>query len=545
MPGIKKEKVQLILWQTQKIDRVEYVCKNLDEAFNYDVEKIYYLYTEKDAPEHDSTLPIERVHVPIKNPADHKEVYEKLKSILESKIDCGEFSNLRICATGGTAAMHAVWIVLFAGGFFPDGTILLNAENVQGAGNEINLKELHFEVNTYLSEIRKAERENGSGQFFEENPKSARMKSAREEIQKYARVSNIPLLIFGERGIGKTTAAKNWIRAIKTVKEGSENAIRGERSCADKLLEAIRGVRKKEQGKSTINLIYDLEKAMKLERSHDCSDSFVHIACGSLNKNLADPQIFGYVSGAYSGAKEGGEIGLIEKARNGILFLDEIQDLEQPVQRKLVKLLENHVYTMYGDASATEVPIRFSLVCATNISEQDLKKKLDLDFYDRISMYKVTLPPLRERKEDLQVLWKMTWKNACNETGNGNLANEPFMDESLKRYLETSDLAGNFRSLRRIALLKIALGNSRSTEEILKMVDADDRIDNLPAEALNEGLYAQFEKMPWKKAEMLFKKELVHFLEKKYGSLAEVAKKMDCTLKTLQNVKKNAEKNGL
>ncbi|MCQ2103259.1 MAG: sigma 54-interacting transcriptional regulator [Fibrobacter sp.] len=530
-----KEKIQLMLWMSINSDpgRVGGVCECLSSS--YDVDRVYYLYTTatenadrriaeaKAKVQTVSDATVEAIPVNIKNIKDHNEVYRELVSTLNSrwntKLD--GLSNLKICTTGGSDVMHTVWIVLYAGGFFPEDTEFLKISSK--VGEPIVLDPIKFEVNTYLREIRKAERQEKLGIPFRVL-KSAEGKKAYEEILRYSEVPNVPLLIMGERGTGKTYAVQSWVKIVKSKNQAKTiDDLCKDRKNANELIDSIRG--KKNKSRRDDN--YDNEII-----------PFVHIACGSLNPNLMEAQIFGYVSGAYTGAKEGGAEGLIERARNGILFLDEIQDLTKDLQRKLIKVFENKKYTLVGDSTATEIDIDFNLVCATNVSEETLKTKLDLDFYDRICMYKVTMPPLRKLRADIIDLWNTTWEQACSTTCNGVLAKEPFMDETLKDYLQTSELAGNFRSLRRIALLKIAWGSKKSTREILDMVESDDLLDQTVVNRSTSSFLEQFGDMSWNDAAASFKKQLVDYYEQKMGSLAKVEAEMHWGIKTMQNAKK-------
>ena len=250
--------------------------------------------------------------------------------------------------------------------------------------------------------------------------------------------------------------------------------------------------------------IHDLKAIVKGKDSLP----IVQINCGSLDPNLAETIIFGYANGAYTGAQKGGADGLIEQARDGILFLDEVQDLKKDVQRKLLQVFNDHCYRKVGDTSNKQIDIKFDLICATNKSEKELKKMLDLDFYDRICVYKVTLPPLRERREDIPDFWNETWNDICISTGHKELINEGNINDDLSEYFSKSNLYGNIRSLRKIAFLKIAWMNEKSDKEIIEMVVDDEKQELEGGSFSQDSFFAKYESMSWKDADAQFRKDL-------------------------------------
>ncbi len=131
--------------------------------------------------------------------------------------------------------------------------------------------------------------------------------------------------------------------------------------------------------------------------------SFVAISCAALPETLIESELFGYERGAFSGAEKR-KFGKFELADKGTLFLDEIGDLPLTVQVKLLRVLQEFRFERLGSNIPIKVDVR--LICATN---QDLKKKISQgtfreDLYYRLNVVSITLPPLRERKEDIKPL---------------------------------------------------------------------------------------------------------------------------------------------
>lgn len=514
-----KKKVSLMTWMA--IERDPNLFDNVLRAAQelYDVEHVYYLYTSGKKTKTNileqnlmfmrrkySSL-LEAIPVDINNPSSLEELCEKVQDVLEPRLET--MGDIIISTTAGTPAMYASWILLFKSGFFPPGTELFSAQRELKRGKELfenkkieieptqELQRINVKVNTFYSWIKAKEKENqakfdSSEQTYKfETPKSPKAQEVYENILRFAQVPGAPLLIYGERGVGKSTAVNEWIRYLKS---GFKD---------------FKRVRKKLVPLVTIN-------------------------CSSLDPNLAESQIFGYVDGAYTNARKGGMEGLIEKARDGILFLDEVQDLKKDVQRKLLRVLNEHCYTKYGDTSNEEIPIYFDLVCATNKTERELKQRLDLDFYDRICVYKVIFPPLRERREDIPELWRNTWEKICASTGRPELIGDGKISKELNNYFLSSNLYGNIRSLRKIAFLKIAW-SEKNDKEILDMV-ADDEEMNAGTDVLSQdSFFSKYESLSWKDADAQFRKDLAQWSECKYGSFSKVEDALGWPKRNLQN----------
>ncbi|OLO04816.1 histidine kinase [Salinicola socius] len=131
---------------------------------------------------------------------------------------------------------------------------------------------------------------------------------------------------------------------------------------------------------------------------------FVDVNCAAIPESLFESEMFGYQPGAFSGASRQGKAGLLEQAHGGTLFLDEIGELPLSMQSKLLKVIQDGSLTRLGDTRSRQVDFR--LVVATN---QDLARRVEegafrLDLYYRLNVIPVTLPPLRERREDIRGL---------------------------------------------------------------------------------------------------------------------------------------------
>ena len=146
----------------------------------------------------------------------------------------------------------------------------------------------------------------------------------------------------------------------------------------------------------------------------------VKVNCSALSENLLESELFGHVKGAFTGAVQD-RIGRFRKAGGGTIFLDEIGDISFSTQLRLLRVLSEKEFERVGDSTSVKVDVR--IVAATN---QDLREKVRQgeyreDLYYRLRVVEVTLPPLRERREDLSLLVDHFLKN-FNQQFNKNIA---------------------------------------------------------------------------------------------------------------------------
>src|SRR5438270_1284747 len=131
-----------------------------------------------------------------------------------------------------------------------------------------------------------------------------------------------------------------------------------------------------------------------------CNKAWVDVNCAAIPEHLVESELFGYEKGAFSGA-DAQKIGLFEMADGGTLFLDEIGDLEPRVQVKLLRVLDGAPYFRLGGSKKVSVNVR--VVAATNQDLEELVRagRFRNDLYHRLAEFKLEIPPLRERPEDL------------------------------------------------------------------------------------------------------------------------------------------------
>jgi two-component system NtrC family response regulator len=131
--------------------------------------------------------------------------------------------------------------------------------------------------------------------------------------------------------------------------------------------------------------------------------SFVAVNCSAFARELLESELFGYKKGAFTGAV-GDKKGLFEEANGGTIFLDEIGEMEHELQARLLRVLETQTFIKVGDTKPTRVNVRIIASTNRNLKEESEKDHFRSDLYYRLATFKITIPSLRERREDIQLL---------------------------------------------------------------------------------------------------------------------------------------------
>lgn len=170
-------------------------------------------------------------------------------------------------------------------------------------------------------------------------------------------------------------------------------------------------------------------------------NAFVELNCSSLRGELLANELFGHARGAFTTAVQDGK-GLVEVADGGTLFLDEIGDMDIGVQAQLLKVIEEKSYRRLGEVKTRKSDFR--LICATNhdLHKETLKGGFRRDLYYRINVFSITMPPLRERPDDLPALVD----HILDTLGSQDITVLPEVIQLMKRYL----WPGNVRELKNV-----------------------------------------------------------------------------------------------
>lgn len=226
---------------------------------------------------------------------------------------------------------------------------------------------------------------------------------------------------------------------------------------------------------------------------------FVSVNCSSLPQGLVASELFGYVDGAFTGARQNGKKGLFELAQGGTIFLDEISELSLDVQSQILRVIQEREVMRIGDDKV--IPLDIRIICASNKNILSLCKegKFRYDLYYRINVLNITIPPLRERCEDILYLFKNFLKEFLVDGGN-DLIIEPQACELLENY----SWPGNVRELKNVAEAVSFYGN------VVKAQYLQSQLCRIDAQEIPQG---QTLKLPinasFKDVERLYLKELL------------------------------------
>ncbi len=189
---------------------------------------------------------------------------------------------------------------------------------------------------------------------------------------------------------------------------------------------------------------------------------FIRVNCAALADSLLESELFGYVEGAFTGAKRGGKVGLFEEANGGTIFLDEIGEISLNLQAKLLRVLQEREIVKVGDNRSFNVDVR--VIAATNANlEAELRAgKFREDLYYRLNVIPVIIPPLRQRRDDIPLIVHHLIRRFNQEYGR---CVESVSDETLK-ILMGYHWPGNVRELENI--LGRAIINMRMGETVVE-----------------------------------------------------------------------------
>ena len=182
------------------------------------------------------------------------------------------------------------------------------------------------------------------------------------------------------------------------------------------------------------------------QHSSRAKNSFIQVNCGAIPPSLIESELFGYESGAFTGASRGGKIGLFELADKGTLFLDEIGDLELSCQVKLLRVLQDQTFEVLGDSRPRKVDIRVVSATNRNLREMVVERMFREDLFYRINLITVHLPALRERKDDIPLLVRYF---ADKQSEINGLPTVRFSSEALT-FLQKLPYPGNIRELKNL-----------------------------------------------------------------------------------------------
>lgn len=173
---------------------------------------------------------------------------------------------------------------------------------------------------------------------------------------------------------------------------------------------------------------------------------FVAVNCAALPESLLESELFGYEEGAFTGSRKGGKPGLVEQAHRGTLFLDEITEIPITLQSKLLRVLQEREVRRIGSDRVINVDIRIIAATNKNLSEEIEAGRFRQDLMYRLDVLRLFLPPLRERRGDIRLLFDYLLSGLKHDQPASYQ-----LDREAESLLISYDFKGNVRELRNIA----------------------------------------------------------------------------------------------
>lgn len=190
---------------------------------------------------------------------------------------------------------------------------------------------------------------------------------------------------------------------------------------------------------------------------------FLTVNCGAIPANLIESELFGYEKGAFTGANRDGKLGLFEVADKGTIFLDEIGELPLDMQVKLLRVLQERTITRIGSTEAIPVDVRILAATNRDLEQMVRDKTFREDLYYRLNVVPITIPPLRERRDDI-IPFIQSFLDELNKKYDLNKQFTPAALQAMLSY----DWPGNVRELKNVVERMVIMsgGDQIRTEDL-------------------------------------------------------------------------------
>ncbi|MCP8967036.1 sigma-54 interaction domain-containing protein [Ectobacillus ponti] len=257
-------------------------------------------------------------------------------------------------------------------------------------------------------------------------------------------------------------------------------------------------------------------------------NKFIRVNCASISESLLESELFGYVEGAFSGARRGGKRGFFEEANNGSIFLDEIGELSAGMQAKLLRVLQEKEIIRVGSTKPISVNVRVIAATHVNLEKAIADGKFREDLYYRLNKIPIVIPPLRERKEDIPQIAERLIQKINQDYGR----NVEGLTAEAAVYLQSYHWPGNVRELENILGRAIIFMNYNEMQ-----ID----VRHLPVLTGNTPALQRQESVPEAAAEVSLEERVTQFegeiilqtLEKNGGNKTKTAKALGISLRNL------------
>ncbi|MHB8916942.1 MAG: sigma-54 interaction domain-containing protein [Desulfocucumaceae bacterium] len=260
---------------------------------------------------------------------------------------------------------------------------------------------------------------------------------------------------------------------------------------------------------------------------------FIRVNCSAIPDNLLESELFGYVEGAFTGARRGGHRGYFAEANGGTILLDEIGDINFMAQSKMLRVLQEREIVPVGSSEPSHVDVRIIAATNANLEHMVEKGRFREDLYYRLNVFPIEIPPLRKRRSDIPQLAKYLLKKLNQEYGRNVTGIDPGALEQLLAY----DWPGNVRELENV-LGRAVINMKRGETTVLP--------DHLPVPLKRESSYerpgvtGQLQPFPGGETLARLKENwerqvLAAALDAASGSRTKAARVLGISLRTLYN----------
>lgn len=366
--------------------------------------------------ERQPAIDVTRLPRPLENPTDYRAIYVSVRATLATLRGGGESDGVRVLVNPGTPQMQTVWLLAAAGS---EGVELISVDRT----GRVELVDAPFLI---AADFIPAAKVWGGGRDGYEHPREvvAESPAMREVLRRAFRVArvSVSVLIQGETGTGKEVVAQY------------------------------------------------------VHRSSGRSGPFIPVNCGALHQGLVESELFGHEKGAFTGAIRRKD-GAVQQADGGLLFLDEIGELDPAAQVKLLRVLQEREVVRVGGERVERFDVRVVAATHRDLARDVAEGRFREDLYYRLADVTLTIPPLRQRKEDLRKLVAVFATQIAKEfAGKTEFAGFSLSPGAIDALL-TYGWPGNIRQLRAV-MMRLALWARRQP---VTELDVATEIGGLPA----------------------------------------------------------------
>lgn len=250
---------------------------------------------------------------------------------------------------------------------------------------------------------------------------------------------------------------------------------------------------------------------------------FLALNCAALPESLAESELFGYVSGAFTGAQRGGKPGLIEMAEGGTVFLDEIGEMSLYLQAKLLRFLNDGKFRRIGSDREIKANIRIISATHRNLRKMVSEGAFREDLFYRLNVLQLEVPPLRDRSDDILLLARHFIERACTQ------AQKPIcrLGASACAALVVNSWPGNVRQLQNVVFRAITMNDKR----VLEAAD----FDLAEGSVQTEDAAQLQESEDWEKSVAVFERALLERLYPQYPSSRKLATRLKTSHSMIAN----------